>query len=189
MGVAMNLITQKVRYPSESLELSNHIQNEILHEKFKGLVRSNYLRIEDKASNFSVLNRSGKLTTLDDLLNESPIAVSFTQCESEFSSLIKLGEKLNSDKIKLIIILSPNMSEANIPDNLNAFIDHRSSIFNQFGFPSKEKQFKDIETNLNAIFLINTDRTVLYSKINFANEPFSYSDLLDAQHKIVKQYN
>ena len=157
----------------------NQIHAKILSEINYGQVRNNYLKIESISPDFSLSSAdSDKSIMSNDLLSDGPIAVSFHSNRSSMHEVIQLNKVLNTAGIKHIALVADEQMSSGTRLHNFVYADKQFDIFHQFGLMTSDP--KDLETlSLNAIYLIDKDRSIKYSKLFIADEPINFLSIIN----------
>ena len=162
----------------EDSPTDRHANEKILREINKGIVRDNSLKVETKSPNFDIINQSGISTPFSDLLNEHPVALSFHLNTANIQQIKQLNKVLSASFIKHIAIVADSSFQEELSSLDYVYVDNSYKIFNQFGLINiDEKQLS--ASKLNAVYLINTDNSIVYSKLNLSNEPINFISIID----------
>ncbi len=168
--------------------VGNNCVSEILfHEKIKGMIRNNYLRVETKSPDFEFSSQSGKANVISSLITDSPVAVSFHVNTDHTHDIVLLNKILSASGIKHIAIIANGRFASELYNYSYIYKDDSFEIFNQFGLMNKQSNSEDFETKFDAVYLLNTDRSIVYSKVYFSNEPINYLSIIETYAAITQQ--
>ena len=157
------------------------------HDRIKGVIRNNYLRVETKSPDFEFFNQSGKSNVISSLITDSPVAVSFHVNTDHEHDIVLLNKILSVSGIRHIAILANSRCESELYEYSYVYNDDGFEIFNQFGLMNNHANSENIETKLNAVYLLNTDRSIVYSKLYFSSEPINYLSIIETYAAITQQ--
>lgn len=166
----------------------NSVNEKLLIEKYNGLIRDNYLKVESKSPDFSLPTSSDDSELISNLIDDNPVAVSF-HMNNEIQEIHRLNRILASSGIKHIAIVSNSRVQMELGTLNNVYFDDSLEIFNQFGLIAKNTHGEIFATNLTAIYLLNKDRSILYSKLNVSNEPINFISIIDTYTAIMQNTN
>lgn len=186
---------------SKEYEYSFDIENQILKEMRMGLVRKDHARIEDIANDFTLVNENGDFVTLYDSLDSSPVLINFYSSLDSVdyhdigiinNEIINQGaqhylitpesfENHNAETLKSLVNI-----ELLQDSNLNAF--HRYGLVSNFTQEHNDTAVESRKYRLNNEFhityLINSNRRIEFSQLNFFGEKIHKEVLIERMKQI-----
>ncbi len=184
----MNQLNYMDRYSYLDSINHNTVNEKLLIEQNIGLIRDKYLKIESKSPDFALSTSSDDSELISDLLDDNPVAVSL-HMNNDIQEINRLNRILASSAIKHIAIVSNSRYRMELRNLTNVYFDDSLEIFKQFGLITKNSHGETFATNLNAVYLLNKDRSILYSKLNVSNEPINFISIIDTYTAIMQNNN
>lgn len=166
----------------------NIVNEKLLIEQNNGLIRDKYLKVESKSPDFTLSTSSDNSELLSNLLDDNPVVVSF-HMNNDIQEIKRLNRVLAFSGIKHIAIVSNSRNQMEISKLANVYFDDSLEIFNQFGLIAKNSHSDTFATNLTAVYLLNKDRSILYSKLYVSNEPINFISIIDTYTAITQNNN
>ena len=192
-----------MQYIKSQSEINNncsfHIENQILKNMRRGLIRSSYARIEDAAANFTLVNQAGEFITLHDSLDKGPVAMNFHSSPRDYTArmneLVQFNKELSARGVQHYVI-TPTLYKPGKHDALDTdgsvelLHDLHHNVFHQYGLANNEydsghemhdqrSSFNIANDHVNAIYLVQPNHKIAFSQVNFNGEPFQYDALIE----------
>ena len=192
-----------MQYIKSQSEVNNncslHAKNQIIQSMRRGWIRGSYSRIEDIAANFTLANQLGEFITLHDSLDEGPVVMNFHSSPRDYiarkNEITQFNKELSEYGVQHYVITpapynTDKHDSLNSGDSIELLYDLHHSVFHQYGLTnntyesSHEMLAQRNDCNIdndhvNAIYLVQPNHKIIFSQVNFNNEPFQYGALIE----------
>lgn len=181
VGLNMNTQVERLNRAGELSPNKTHLESVIAQDVYKGLIRNQHLRLEDKVPDFQLNNEFGELVSAYEMLEDNELIVSFGGQPSACAinqGLIKYG-------IKHIAVNAEADGHSSCASNeCIVHIDENLQLFKQFGLAiDKNESAKDFAGMLQAYYFVNKQCVVTYSKVTFDGQALNLNEILEASSK------
>lgn len=186
--------------PSNLCDPSCNFENEILRDKRIGRIRHKFVRLEDRAQDFTLVNQHGHFINLHDSLEQKPVVINFYSCtddtENYMQNIINLNLLLSNLDIEHYLIsqdqhyLNQYLTQA-YQINIQLLHDQNLNAFHKYGLVNSEinapfEPFENINFihsayihHINAMYLIDMDQKIQFSQVNFSDKSIQANAIID----------
>lgn len=176
------------------------VKNQIIRDRRIGEIRNSCARLETIAEDFTLVNNHGDFITLYDSLEENPVVINFysptDSMHTDDEEIISLNKKLSDLNIQHFVVSQDQLflnrlSQNNVALNINLLHDQHLGAFLKYGlvtheietpfelFEQRAKSYFPSSLHVNAMYLIEKNKRIKFSQINFSNQLIHQQALLD----------